>query len=242
MRMMRYLLTESEALLIKEKFGFGQLLGLNTKQRIKLWTERELRNKNVIYSNNGKDELSNEYRALFSNWEKMRYSIVRPELNDKTHLQCILSNDKVLIFFARKKDVITIDLIDFSEEKLDEMIIAFSEMIKTEAKYTMFNLTLSLDEYERIINSKDRSDLNEWNKAIGLDVDVLEKFLENINTKNEAQMLLVEDHISDCGYMSKIVNTEDGIYAVKHVTHKENQKMVMIYGSTQYVTNSIYNF
>ena len=239
---MRYLLTESEALLIKKKFNFGKLLGLNEKQSVKPGTERRLKTNGVIYQYNDKEELRVEYRALFSNWEKMQYSIVRPELNDREHLQCLLSNERVSIFFARKKDVITIDLFDFSEEKFDKLIVAFSEMDAVDAKYSMFNLNMSLDEYEEFINCSSPDEFNKWRKTTGIDASLLEKYTHHINTKEESQMLLVEDHINDCGYMAKIVNTVDGIYAVKHVTHRDNQKMVLLYGNTQFVTDSIYNF
>lgn len=239
---MKYLLTESEALLIKQKFNFGRLLGLNEKQRIKFGTEKGLHKKGIIYPNNDKEELSSEYRALFSNWEKMRYSIVRPELNDKNHLQCILSNERVSIFFARKKDIITIDLIDFSEVKFDKMIMSFAELSEVDATDSMFNLGMSLDEYEQFICCKTQDDFYSWKKSTGIEVRMLEKYVNNINTKGEAQMLLVEDHVADCGYMAKIVNATDGIYAVKHITHGEDQKMVLLYGSAQFVTNCIYNF
>ena len=144
---MRFLLTESEALFLKNKFGFSKLLGLNEKQRIKLGKEKALVKKNIICNYNGQDELHTSYRALFSQWEKMRYSITRPELNDKQHLQCILSNDKVCIIFVRKNNDITIDLFDFSEERMDEMIREFAELPKIEKTEIRFNLTLTLDEY-----------------------------------------------------------------------------------------------
>lgn len=236
------MLTESEALLIKQKFNFGRLLGLNEKQRIKFGTEKGLHKKGIIYSNNDKEELSSEYRALFSNWEKMRYSIVRPELNDKNHLQCILSNERVSVFFVRKKDIITIELIDFSEEKFDKMIMSFAELSEVNATDSMFNLGMSLDEYEQFIGCKTQDDFYNWKKTTGIETRMLQKYVNNINTKGEAQMLLVEDHVADCGYMAKIVSAADGVYAVKHVTHGEDQKMVLLYGSAQFVTNSIYNF
>lgn len=239
---MRYLLTESDALLIKKKFNFGRLLGLNEKQSVKLGTERSLKKKGVIYQNNNKEELRVEYRALFSNWEKMQYSIVRPELNNRDQLQCLLSNERISMFFARKKDVITIDLFDFSAEKFDKLIIAFAEMENVNSNDSMFNLNMSLDDYEEFVNCKSPDEFNKWKKVTGIDASLLEKYVHYINTKDEAQMLLVEDHINDCGYMAKIVNTPDGIYAVKHVTHRENQKMVLLYGDTRFVTDSIYNF
>ena len=239
---MRYILTESEALLIKQKFNFGRLLGLNEKQRIKFGTEKGLHKKGIIYSNNDKEELSIEHRALFSSWEKMRYSIVRPELNDKNHLQCILSNERITIFFARKKDIVSIELIDFSEEKFDEMIISFAELSDVAVADSMFNFGMSLDEYEQFICCKTQDELYNWKKSTGIDTRMLEKYVNNINTKGKAQMLLVEDHVADCGYMSKIVNATDGVYAVKHITHGEEQKMVLLYGSAQFITDSIYNF
>lgn len=239
---MRYLFTESEALFIKQRFKFGQLLGLNVNQRIKKGTDKTLCDKGVIYLYNDKEELRTEYRALFSRWEKMRYSIVRPELNDTDHLQCLLTDGRVAMFFVRKKDAITIDLVDFSEEKFDKMIMSFAELSDVDTTNSMFNLSMSLDEYESFISVKARADFDRWNTITGIDASMLEKYVKNINTKGEAQMLLVEDHVADCGYMAKIVNATDGIYGVKHVTHGNVQKMVLFYGNAQFVTDSIYNF
>lgn len=239
---MRYLLTESEALFIKQRFKFGQLLGLNINRHIKKGIDKTLYDKGVIYLYNDKEELRSEYRALFSQWEKMRYSVVRPELDDTDHLQCLLTDGRVAIFFVRKKDAITIDLVDFSEEKFDKMIVSFAELSDVHTTNAMFNLSMSLDEYESFISGKDEADFDRWNITTGIDASMLKKYVKTIKTKGEAQMLLVEDHAADCGYMAKIVNATDGIYGVKHVTHGNVQKMVLLYGNAQFVTDSIYNF
>lgn len=239
---MRYILTESEALLIWKKFNFRQVLGLNVNQRIKFGTEKALYKKGIIYSNNDKEELNAEYRALFSNWERMRYSVVRPELDDRDHLQCLLSNERVSMFFSRKKSDITIDVLDFSKEKFDQILVAFAEMEDVNVTETMFNLSLTTEEYKAFIVSETDEEFSGWEKKLGLSAEVLKKYVVNINTKEEAQMLLVEDHVGDSGYMAKVVNTPNGIFMVKHVTRQEEQKMVLVYGSTKYVTDCIYNF
>ena len=239
---MRYILTEDEALLLKHKFNFGTLLGLNENKKIKADTEKELLKKGIIYQNNDKEELSTEYRALFSNWIKMRYSVVRPDLNDKDHLQCLLSNERVSMFFARKEENITIDIFDFSEEKFDKIIVAFAEMKNVKATESMFNMSMSLEEYNEFVNCKTHAEFESWKKVMGINAGLLEKYVRYINSEDEGQLLLVEDHVNDCGYMAKIVNKTDGIYAIKHVTYSQYQKVVMIYGDTQFVTNSIYNF
>ena len=178
---MRYILTESEALLIKQKFGFGQLLGLNVNQIIRPGTEKELLERGVISFYNGKEELSNVYRALFSHWTKMRYSIVRPELNDDAHLQCVLTNDRVSIFFVRNEDKITMDLFDFSEEKFDKVIVAFADMIQTDSKMPGFNIGMSREEYDQFIKCNKSTDFIAWSKKLGINADLLEKLAFNIN-------------------------------------------------------------
>ena len=239
---MRYSLTESEALLINRKFNFGTLLGLNVNQRVKPMTESALKKKGIIDDNNGKEELRIDYRALFSNWEKMRFSVVRPELNDRTHLQCLLSNEKTSIFFARKKDILTLDVFDFSEERFDKALMAFAEIEEVTATDSAFVLSMTVNDYERFIVCQDQKEFIEWKRKTGIDASLLARYVKQINTKGMASMLLVEDHVGDCGYLAKLVNAEDGVYAVKHVTHRENQKMILIYGSTWFVVDSIYNF
>ena len=239
---MRYLLTESEALLIKQKFGYGQLLGLNEKQRIKIGTEKKLKEKGIVYSNNGKEELSNEYRFLFSSWKKMRYSIVRPDLNDRVNFQCVLSNEEMSIFFVRNKDVITIDLVDFSAERFEKIIIAFAELPNTETTDPMFNISMSMEDCDQLLRCREDGDFEIWEKTLGIGAQLLKKFVINVNDNFDARLLLVEDHIGDVGYLAKISITQEGIYAFKHITRHKQQKMVMLYGGTQFVTESIYNF
>lgn len=239
---MRYLLTESEALFIKQKFGYGQLLGLNEKQRIKLGTEKKLKEKGIVYSNNDKEELSNEYRFLFSSWKKMRYSIVRPELNNRTNLQCVLSNEEMSIFFVRNKDVITIDLVDFSAERFDKIITAFAELTDTVATDPVFNISMSMEDCDQLLRCRGADDFEVWEKTLGIDAHLLEKYVRNVNDTTDARLLLVEDHVGDVGYLAKISITQEGIYAFKHITRQKQQKMVILYGDTQFVTDSIYNF
>ncbi len=238
---MRFVMTESEALWIKQKYNFGQLLGLNVKQRIKFGTEKALREKGVIYPFAGHDELKVEYRALFSYWSKMRYSIARPELNTKDHFQCLLSNEEIIIFFVREKDQITIDLFDFSVERFEKMVKAFAEMDEQISADKKFNITISVEDYEAFMESKNTENYAVWQRKWGIETAVLEKYAQTIMSPQE-QLLLVEDHVGEVGYLAKIVNAADGIYGFKHVTRGDNQKIVLLLGDAQFVMDSIYNF
>ncbi len=239
---MRFVLSESEALWIEKKFGFSKLLGLNAHKLIKFGTEKAVIQRGISYLNNGRLELSTEYRVLFSAWEKMRYTIVRPDLNTRKRLQCILSNEKKTMFFSRDLETITIDLIDFSETALDRMIQGYAELHLAGDARDQFNINMTTDEYDEFINCREYAEFLNWQRVLGIDATVLSRYVDALNAEDNTQMLLVEDHEMCVGYMAKIVNRPDGIYAVKHVTRGEEEKMVLLLGDVQYVTDSIYNF
>ena len=240
---MRFLLTESEALYIKDRYKFSQLLGLNSNQDIKEGTEEALKDKGIIYLNNDYWELSYAYRLLFSQWEKMQYSLVRPDINTNIRLQCLLCNNTATIFFDRNKDNLCIDMIDFSVEKLEQLFCALAELPTDSKSKQRFNISMSVEEYEEFISSCSTEEFYRWQKKLGIASDLLEEYVHTMNSQIDSQLLMVEDHLNDVGYMAKFIVTDKSIFAVKHVTYSdENEKIVMLLGDTQYIVDSIYNF
>ncbi len=239
---MRFVLTTSEILFLKNKFGFSRLLGINEKKRIRLGTERALKEKSIIYPYNGKDELDPTYRALLTNWEQTRYTVARSDINDEQTYQCLLCSENAIIFMVDRQDEVTIDLLDFSEELMDRMLGAFAELPSIESSETAFNVTLFPEECEQFLTCRDEADFRRWQCKLGINARVLRKYAEAIHAPGGSATLMAEDHLEDVGYMGKFVADERAVYALKHVTGEEYQKMVLVMGDTQYVVNSIYNF
>ena len=152
-----------------------------------------------------------------------------------------LSNEEIIIFFVREKDQITIDLFDFSVERFEKMVKAFAEMDEQISADKKFNITISVEDYEAFMESKNTENYAVWQRKWGIETAVLEKYAQTIMSPQE-QLLLVEDHVGEVGYLAKIVNAADGIYGFKHVTRGDNQKIVLLLGDAQFVMDSIYNF
>ncbi len=239
---MKYLLSESEALYLKNRFGFSKLLGLNENQRVKAGTEELLKKRNIIYDYNGHDELQTIYRVLFSNWQKMRYTIVRPEINNDEQMQCVLSNEDMSMFLSRINENITIDIFDFDENKMDALIRVFTQLPDIKNVENRFNLTMSVEEYTDFIACENEAALGTWQKMTGIRADILMKCLNGIKSGDGEALLLVEDHIGDIGYMAKFSCDGNTVYALKHVTRGSDQKVVLLMGDTQYIVDSVYNF
>ncbi len=239
---MKYVMSESEALFLKNKFGFSKLLGLNENQMIQPEAEDALRERNVIYSYGGHDELQAVYRLLFATWQKARYSVTRPELNNGEYFQCLLVNDDSCIFFARKGSEITIDLFDFSEQILDMLVRAFTEVPDIAHTDVQFNLTMTLEDYRQLCACTTDEEFCVWQNKLGIRASVLQEYIGTVQVEDQLCLLLVEDHVDDCGYLAKLATDGKTVYALKHVTKGDNQKMVLAMGNTQSIVDSIYNF
>lgn len=235
-------MTESDALFIREKFHFNRLIGLNQQKLYNPDAEKSLYEREIIYDNNGFPELHASFRMLFSTWSKMRYSIVRPEFNSMDRFQALLANDKVILFIVRDGETFNIDFLDFSEEMLDKLVKAFAEITDIEHRVNGFNITMSVDEYRSLTDKDEEAVYVQWQKQLGIPAEVLRKYIAEVSTETNAQMLIVEDHEENVGYLGKIACREDGIYAIKHVTHEKDEKMVLAFGNSQDIINCIYNF
>ena len=240
---MKYVMTQSQARYIQEQYGFLFLLGLNNKISPEPETRDQLLQRGVIYDNHGYDELHPAFRALFSCWDKMRYSVVRADLNRDTRFQCLLTNRSSTIFFDREGEQIRMDLIDFSEEKLDKFFAAVAELTPCGPVERPFTVTLSMEDYPRFINAATEEELLSWQKRLGLPASLLRTYLQAVLRQEDTRLLLVEDHISDVGYLMKLAPTDQGIFALKHVTYGTGEeKVVLVYGSDSYLIDSIYQF
>lgn len=240
---MKYVMTQSQARYIQEQYGFLFLLGLNNKISVRPEVRDELVQRGVIYDNHGYDELHPAFRALFSCWDKMRYSVVRADLNRDVRFQCLLTNRSSTIFFDREEEQIRMDLIDFSEQKLDKLFAVMAELAPCGRVERPFTISLSMEDYARFINAKTQEEFLFWQKRLGIPASLLQAYLQAVLRKEDTRLLLVEDHIGDVGYLMKLAPTADGIFALKHVTYGTGEeKAVLVYGSDSYLVDSIYQF
>ena len=125
---------------------------------------------------------------------------------------------------------------------MDKLVKAFAEITDVDFRVNGFNITMSVENYNALAGNSGQVDFAYWQKQLGISAELLQKYIEAVSTESNAQMLIVEDHEENVGYLGKIVCREEGIYAVKHVTEGENEKMVLAFGNSQDIINCIYNF
>ena len=240
---MKYVMTQSQARYIQEHYYFLHLLGLNKNVPFHPQVRDELLNRGVIEDNQGRDELHPAFRALFSNWERMRYSVVRVDLNREKRFLCLLTNRISTIFFDREENEIRMDLIDFSEQKMDRFFAAMAELSPTANVERPFTISMQVDDYRRFINASNEEEFLFWQKRLGIAATLLKAYHQAILREEDTRLLLVEDHVDDVGYLMKISPAEDGIFALKHVTYAGGEeRFVLIFGNDTYLIDSIYQF
>ena len=238
---MRFDLKLDEIRYIQKKFHFGNLIGVDKGVLPFLGIEKRLREKGVIRDFGSRAELATEYRYLFSSWENMRYSIVCPEEVEKDDFLCVLVNESEILIVAQVGDDVTIELADFNEEVMDGIIYNISGIADCDSPMASFHITVSADELEQIITAESDSDLARHASKLGIGVDVLGQFVSVINNNDDCTLLLCEDHAKEVGALTKIVNSDKGICALKHVTPKDSaERFVMIMGDAQGIVDSIY--
>ena len=95
---MRFNMKLDEIQYIQKQFHFNVLLGVEASPLINSEVEKKLKCKGVVVEQeNQHPELSNEYRYLFSVWERMRYSVIRPDDNLPNTLFCVFAVRRFLI-------------------------------------------------------------------------------------------------------------------------------------------------
>ena len=243
---MRFDLKLNEVQYIQKQFHFDSLIGVERGFLPQFGIEKALKNKGVIVEAIGKNpDLSAEYRYLFSAWEKMRYSVVRPDTMEKDELFCVLANEDTIIIFNRIEKDIAIELIDFNSDIMDRILYNMADFDSMEAVVERpFNISLPVKEFAQILSSQKDSNISTWSNRLGIGKDDLKFYFEMINKEKDYFMYLCEDHREQIGTLIKVVKTPNGYYALKHVTPKEseNERMVMMVGDAQMIINSIYVF
>lgn len=243
---MRFNIGVKEAQYIQKSFKFSPLIGLDRVLFAPLGVEKKLISEGVIkQGHSGAKELDTTYRYLFSAWEKMRYSIVNPNREKDENFFCVLSNENEILLIEQDAHTLSIELIDFKIEIMDNII---TNMLKTKNEIscnsTPYNIALSMKDFSEFLVCRTKGSLSEWSGKLGLSEDEISSFLNYVNDENSFTMLLCEDHIQGIGMLLKTVPTNQGIYALKHITPKDlsKEKMVLLKGSLQNIVDSVYVF
>ncbi len=241
---MRFSFKISEIQYIQKKFRFGTLIGVERHLLPFIGIEKSLLSVGVLTESNEKAcDLKPEYRYLFSAWEKMRYSVVRPDSNTKKEFFCVLANEKDIIIIDQVNNDVTVELVDFQTEVMDRILFNMAQFTTSITVSDPYVIALAASDFTRMLSRKDNV-LDEISHKIGLSKDNVLSFLKIVEDEERFIMFLCEDHSECKGSLIKVVETSDGLYALKHVTPKDSQceKFVMIHGSVQDVVNSIYIF
>ena len=242
---MRFNLKLNEVQYIQKQFHFDSLLGVERRIFPQFGVDKTLKSKGVVVEQDGKRlDLSNEYRYLFSAWEKMRYSVVRPDSNDKDAFFCVLANENTIILLDQVGNDIALELIDFSADALDGILFNMAEFDSKVAAESPFNISLPVKDFTQLMSSLKDSNIEIWSNKLGISKDDLTFYLEMMNKEEDFFMYLCEDHLEQIGTLIKVVKSPKGYYALKHVTPKDtaNEKMVMIVGDANMIINSMYIF
>lgn len=242
---MRFDLKVGEVQYIQKHFHFDSLIGVEKRLLPLFGAEKSLISKGVIVEYAEKRiELNNEYRYLFSQWEKARYSVVRPDKSAPNELFCILANNDNIIIVERNGNDIALELIDYNSDVMDAILFNMAEFDSSVIADYKFNISLSVKDAVGLLSTTREANIEEWSNKLGIDKEALKFYLKAINKEDNSIMLLCEDHVEDVGTLLKIVKNENGYYALKHVTPKDstNEKMVMIVGNAQMIVDSIYIF
>ncbi len=242
---MNFILDINDIRYIQKKFGYDGLLGIENGTLPLISAEKKLLDTGIAYKDaRGHLELKPEYRYLFGAWKRMRYSIVRPETCGEVIPEIILANEKEIILILREGNKLSVALLDFEPSVMDNIILNFAPFDIGINSSDRINISLSVDDMSDIIEAIGTNKIKRYSNMLGISKEQIERYINNINQDENSFLLLCEDHKGDAGSFFKVVNADDGIYALKHVTPADisQERMTMIIGSAGDIIDSVYNF
>ncbi len=242
---MRFEFKMKEIRYVQNKFGFQSLLGIEKKSFVFPSPEKDLLASGVLRQDaNGQLDLNYEIRYLFTAWEKMRYSVVSLDApEDDTNEEILLSNEKEILMIVIEGNAVTIDLIDYDIEIMDNILCSVAACDPDVQTSNRFNISVSVDEFSVLHQHHVDQEYSLLNRKLGVPGDVLKAYFDAINREDEGTMILIEDHLAESGSLVKIVNSSIGVCALKHITPamQENERMIMLMGEAIDIINSLYN-
>ena len=240
---MKFLMKINEIQYIQEYFHFQHLLCVEKNASLSSETERALLAAGILKADgSGRYELRTEERLLFSSWEKMRFSVIRADNVSENGLYCILANEKEIIIFDQEDSRVEFNVFDFDAHVMDNIFCALGEIDASVSTTSSFNVTLSVEEFTDLISASSPAELQKKAGFLGINPNDLQFFISAIKSQENCSTLLCEDHQKCVGALTKIVNTEKCICALKHITPQDlsNERFTMIMGNAQKVVDSLY--
>ena len=235
---MKRSLSIKEITYIEHYFGFGKLLGIEETKFVPHTLLKHLEKNNLVNKNGDKYELDYELRYIFSAWSTARYSFFRPDAAQKDNYNVILISEikKCLLYLVVSKDNVEIEVYDATAKVVEAFWLAMSELDTKAMCPAPYNYVVSLDTFEKLVSGKEYPE-------IGFDKADFKEYIKIMDSEKDFQMILSEDHVDDIGCLIKIVNTENGIYMLKHITSSgKEDRMVLSRGTSDDIVNSFYNF
>lgn len=239
---MKRSLSIKEITYIEHHFGFGKLLGIEETKFVSHSVLKHLVNNNLVRKNRDKYELDYELRYIFSAWNSARYSFFRPDISKKNDYGVVLISEekRCLLYLVVSKDNVDIEVYDATAKVVEAFLSTMSELDTKVSCSASYNYSISLETFENLLSDKKNE---ETCKKIGFDKQEYSEYIKTMDSEKGFQMILSEDHVDDIGCLIKIVNTEEGIYMLKHVTSVgKNDKVVLAKGTAEDIVNSFYNF
>lgn len=242
---MKFLMKIEEIQYIQKKFNYPNLLCVEKRLFPSKNAEKTLEETGVIHKvGRGKYELRTEERYLFGAWSQMRYSAFRSDQTTEKNLYCILANEKEIIVCDRNGNDVELNLFDFNSNTMDNIFCILGEIDTKTIARTSFNITLAVKDFLDLTSGTKQSHIEEWSCRLGINADLLKTYIDCVNQEKDYSILLCEDHVECVGALTKIVNNEVGVCALKHITPKDQTKerIVMMMGNARAVAESLYLF
>lgn len=242
---MKFLMKIEEIQYIQKKFNYPNLLCVEKRLFQSKSAEKSLEETGVIHKDRrGQYELRTEERYLFGAWSKMRYSVIRSDQVTKKTLYCILASEKDILVFDQNGNDVELNLFDFDANAMDSIFCNLGEFNIQTIAQEPFNITLSVRDFAELTSNNKQSHIEKWSDRLGINVNYLKSYIDCVNQEKDYSILLCEDHVESVGTLTKVVNSEVGICALKHITPKDKTKerVVIMMGNAKNIAESLYLF
>ena len=237
---MQFNFSESELSYIIKHFNYPSLIGVEKQLYDEQRVISSLCDKKYLMFVNGDYELSYAVRILLNAWRSIRYSIVRTDLNDDKYLTCIFASEEVILFLLNHLSEIQIDMLDFSEEKMDYTIIKYLGLSECKTTMLEYNISLSIDDFLTLFFSHSVSENERLSPMLGLPIQEVKAISDVLNKKPDVS-IIVQDLKRNIGSLDMIFTSDCGWYMAKHITPpNHDERVVLVKGNIKQIADSIY--
>ena len=238
---MNFCFTVEELSFIVKHFKYKDLIGFKPQKCKEKNVAQPLEQKGYLRNNNGKYELPNELRLLFSAWLQVRYTVVREDYWDDENVFSIMASPKYIISYSEHNDDINIAICDFSFETMDCILADYLGLSNIAANCSGYNYTFATSDFIDFFG-ENRIDSVSASKKTGLSEKCINEIVEYISF-DDSISLIMQDVEKNIGAMAVIKYIENSLFMVKHIVPNDDllkQKVVVVKGDAESIVNSIY--